>query len=188
MQLDKRRGFEIVTAYEGKGINLPKRATLHAAGYDVEAAETITLPTFWKQLIRHTLTELKQWIHASPLKDNVGDSETSNKILKPTLVPTGIKVYMQDDEYVQIVNRSSNPLKRFLALPNGIGIIDADYYNNSVNEGHLYVQLINFGLKDYTIQKGDRIAQAIFTPFLKADGDTGGLTERSGGFGSSDPH
>lgn len=186
MELDRRRGFEIVTAYHNQDINLPERATHHAAGYDVEAAENITLPTFWKQVIRYTLMELKQWIHASPLKKNTPNHETSHGLLKPTLVPTGLKVYMQEDEYLQIVNRSSNPLKRFLALPNGVGIIDADYYNNEVNEGHLFVQLINFGLTDYTIEKGDRIAQAIFTPFLKADGDTGGLAKRNGGFGSSD--
>lgn len=186
MEVERKRGFEIVTAYHNRDINLPVRATHHAAGYDVEAAESITLPTFWKQVIRYTLMELKQWIHASPLKSSEASQALSYKILKPTLVPTGLKVYMQEDEYLQIVNRSSNPLKRFLALPNGVGIIDADYYNNEVNEGHVYVQLINFGLTDYTIEKGDRIAQAIFTPFLKTDGDMGGMTKRNGGFGSSD--
>lgn len=93
---------------------------------------------------------------------------------------------MQEDEYLQIINRSSNPLKRFLSLPNSIGIIDQDYYNNSDNEGHIYVQLINYGIKDFTIEKGDRIAQGIFAKFLTVDGDTGGLSERTGGFGSSD--
>ena len=95
---------------------------------------------------------------------------------------------MQEDEYLQIVNRSSNPLKRFLQVPNGVGVIDADYYNNPSNEGHVYVQLSNFGLFDQTIQKGERIAQAIFLPFLKADSDQGGQASREGGFGSSGHH
>ncbi len=39
--------------------------------------------------------------------------------VETNLVPTGLKVYTQEDEYLQIVNRSSNPLKRFLQVPNG---------------------------------------------------------------------
>lgn len=56
--------------------------------------------------------------------------ENAQKILKPVLIPTGIKAYMQPDEVLVVANRSSNPLKRSLVIPNGIGIIDADYYNN----------------------------------------------------------
>ena len=108
------------------------------------------------------------------------------KVLKPVLVPTGIKSYMQEDEYLQLANRSSNPLKHFLVLPNGVGIVDSDYYNNPDNEGHIYFQLLNFGLFDKEIKKGDRIGQGIFLPFLKADADEeNDMNERTGGFGSS---
>lgn len=44
---------------------------------------------------------------------------------KPTLVPTGVKCKMQDDEYLMLVNRSSNPKKKNLVIPNSMGIIDA---------------------------------------------------------------
>jgi dUTPase len=44
---------------------------------------------------------------------------------QPVLVPTGIKAYMEHDEYLQLANRSSNPLKRFLTLSNGVGVIDS---------------------------------------------------------------
>lgn len=182
MEQKRQRGFEVVSAYADKDIQLPKRATHQAAGYDIEAAETIVLPSFWKEVYRKVATDLKQWIFSSPTDKNI---EAQTSVLKPVLVPTGIKSYMLDDEYLKIVNRSSNPLKRFLVLPNGIGIIDADYYNNEANEGHIYVQLLNFGLTDQTIQKGERIAQGIFTKFLKADDDNGGMTQRQGGFGSS---
>ena len=37
--MERKRGFEIVSAYEGKGITVPKRSTKHSAGYDFEAAE-----------------------------------------------------------------------------------------------------------------------------------------------------
>lgn len=163
----KTRGFEVVTTYKDENINLPKRATVHAAGYDFEASEDIILPTIWKTLFKH-------------------DRLASTKGITPTLVPTGIKAYMQDDEYLQLTNRSSNPLKRFLVLPNGVGVVDADYYNNDANEGEIFFQLLNFGLQDKLIKKGDRIGQGIFHKFLKADGNMGGEKDRTGGFGSSD--
>ena len=117
----KKRGFEVTTAYQDKNINLPKRATKNAAGYDFEAAEDIVIPAVWKQIIHHFTKK----------------SEVSEKIVKPVLVPTGIKAYMEHDEYLQLANRSSNPLKRFLTLSNGVGVIDSDYYNNPDNEGHI---------------------------------------------------
>ncbi len=50
----KTRGFEIAKGYEDKNINLPKRSTINAAGYDVEAAEDIIIP-IWKPGIKPTL-------------------------------------------------------------------------------------------------------------------------------------
>ena len=44
--MEKLRGFEIAKGYENKGINLPIRKTKNSAGYDVEAAEDITIPKF----------------------------------------------------------------------------------------------------------------------------------------------
>ncbi|SEP94947.1 deoxyuridine 5'-triphosphate nucleotidohydrolase [Ignavigranum ruoffiae] len=175
--MQKIRGFEIVTAFKSKDIQLPYRSTHHAAGYDIQAAETIIIPSYWEQLFKYF------WAKINKTADV--EHKFDEEIFKASLVPTGLKAYMQEDEYLQIINRSSNPLKRFLTLPNSVGIIDADYYNNSKNEGHIFVQLINYGLKDWEIKKGDRIAQAIFTKYLKVDGDQGGLSQREGGFGSS---
>jgi dUTP pyrophosphatase len=66
-----------------------------------------------------------------------------------------------------------------------VGIVDADYYNNPSNEGELFVQLINYGLRDYTIKKGERIGQAIFLPYLTADNEEAPRADRTGGFGST---
>lgn len=173
--MSRLRGFEIISSYQDQGVQLPERSTYHAAGYDIEAAEDITLPSYWKQVFNYIKASIQ----------GQEDPQEAKKILEPSLVPTGLKAYMQEDEYLQIVNRSSNPLKRRLLLPNGFGVIDSDYFNNEQNEGHIYVQLLNFGLRDFTIRKGDRIAQGIFTKFLKVDGDQGGRIERKGGFGSS---
>ncbi|MCM2138513.1 dCTP deaminase/dUTPase family protein [Vagococcus fluvialis] len=171
----KVRGFEKVSTFED--INLPERATKHAAGYDFEAANDVVIPSIFKSGIA---TALKVALN----KEEVLLDEELLKQVKPTLVGTGVKAYMGDDEFLQLCNRSSNPLKNFLLLGNGVGIIDSDYYNNENNEGHIMFQFINFGLKDLTIKKGERIGQGIFLPFLKADGDESEKT-RTGGFGSS---
>ena len=111
----KIRGFEKVSTFEG--INLPKRATTHAAGYDFEAAEDIIIPSIYKSGIGVALK-------AALNKEEALLDEELLKQVKPTLVPTGIKAYMGEDEFLQLCNRSSNPLKNFLILSNGVGIID----------------------------------------------------------------
>jgi dUTP pyrophosphatase len=49
---------------------------------------------------------------------------------KPFNVATGIKVQMLDDEDLELLNRSSNPEKKNLVIPQSLGLIDADYYNS----------------------------------------------------------
>ena len=46
--MEKLRGFEIAKGFEDKGINLPERKTKFSAGYDVEAAEDVVIPSFKK--------------------------------------------------------------------------------------------------------------------------------------------
>ncbi|AYG01529.1 dUTP diphosphatase [Lactococcus allomyrinae] len=147
----KTRGFEIVSSYENKGINLPKRSTEHSAGYDIEAAETVSLA-------------------AGEIK----------------LIPTGLKTYMQTGEVLYMYSRSSNPRKKGLILINSVGVIDKDYYNNPENEGHMFMQMRNITEHEVVVEKGERIVQGVFMPFLVADGDDDvekGI--RSGGFGST---
>ena len=176
----KTRGFEVVKKYQDQEINLPRRQTLASAGYDIEAAEEFTIPSIWRlnfvrifRLIRngHQLYER--------------DYEMADQILKPLLVPTGLKAYMPEDEVLILANRSSNTFKRNLALPNGIGVIDADYYNNPNNEGEIFVQMINYGVRPLHIKKGDRIAQGIFIKYLKTDDDDPIGRKRVSGFGST---
>ncbi|KRL66417.1 dUTP diphosphatase [Companilactobacillus versmoldensis] len=178
--MSKLRGFEIVEKYRDQGINLPVRQTKNAAGYDIESAEDFVVPSMWKFGVLNVIKFLLN-------KGKMDDAKVSEfqKSLKPVLVPTGVKAYMQSDEVLIISSRSSNPLKRGLSIPNGIGVVDADYYNNSGNEGELFIQLVNFFPKDFHIKKGDRLAQGIFIKYLTTDDDQGGLKERQGGFGSS---
>lgn len=107
------------------------------------------------------------------------------KGMKPTLIPTGIKAYMQSDEVLLIVPRSSGPKKQGISFPHNVGVIDSDYYNNPDNEGHIFVQCINLKDEDVVIKKGEAIAQAIFQKYLTVDDDNA-EGKRIGGFGSTD--
>ena len=106
------------------------------------------------------------------------------KGMKPTLVKTGIKAYMGEDEVLILANRSSNPGKKGLILANSIGVIDSDYYGNPDNDGHIMFAFYNIKDEDIELQKGAEIGQAIFQKFLVADEDTAEGT-RMGGFGST---
>ncbi len=103
---------------------------------------------------------------------------------KPTLIPTGLKAYCQPDECYFVLNRSSGSGKG-IVLANGLGLIDADYYQNPSNDGHFQVLVFNVLDHDLEIKKGDRVAQVVFQKFLTVDGDDAS-GERKGGFGSTD--
>lgn len=178
--MTKLRGFEVVAKYQDQDIILPRRQTIASAGYDFAAAKDLVIPSIWRlnfvrifRLIRngHQLYE--------------PDYEMAEQVLKPFLIPTGVKAYMPDNEFLLLANRSSNTFKRSLSLPNGIGVIDSDYYNNETNEGEIFVQLINYGVRPIKIHKGDRIAQGIFMQYQKADDDLPVSRIRANGFGST---
>ncbi len=104
--------------------------------------------------------------------------------MKPTLVKTGIKAYMMDDEVLYLYNRSSNPGKKGLVLANSVGVIDKDYYGNPDNDGHIMFAFFNIKDEDIEIKKGDAIGQGVFAKYLTVDDDSSeGI--RQGGFGST---
>ena len=104
--------------------------------------------------------------------------------MAPTLVKTGIKSYMQDDEVLMLYNRSSNPKNKGLILANSVGVIDKDYYGNSDNDGHIMFAFFNIKDEDITIKKGEAIGQGVFQKYFVADNDQA-EGERVGGFGST---
>ena len=99
-------------------------------------------------------------------------------------VPTGIKVIMNDDEAFMIYVRSSMGFKYNVRLTNQVGVVDADYYNNPDNEGHMWLSLQNHGDKDFVVKKGSAFGQGIFTKFLITDDDEASGV-RISGFGST---
>ncbi len=108
--------------------------------------------------------------------------------LKPTeiiKIPTGIKVDMNDDEVLLLVDRSSQGFKYNVRMCNQVGVIDSDYYNNKENEGHMFIKLENHGDKDYVVKKGDKIIQGIFIKYLTVDNEEEIEIERESGIGST---
>ena len=103
----------------------------------------------------------------------------------PTLVKTGLKAYMPEDEYLMLCNRSSNPKKKGLVMANSVGIIDADYYGNPDNDGAIMFAFYNVKNETVTIKKGEAIGQGIFMKYLTVDDDKADGV-RTGGFGSTD--
>lgn len=101
-----------------------------------------------------------------------------------TMIPTGIKAQFPIYEVLLLVNRSSNPRKKGLVIPNSIGVIDSDYYNNIENEGEMAFAFYNITDKDTVIEQREKLGQGIFIEYkLTNDDNTTG--ERIGGFGST---
>ena len=100
-------------------------------------------------------------------------------------IPTGVKAIMEQDDVLFLIVRSSMGFKYNVRLANQVGVIDADYYNNSDNEGHIWLRIQNEGDKDYIVKKGEGIIQGIFIKYLKTDDDVESSEERNGGFGST---
>ena len=101
------------------------------------------------------------------------------------LIPTGIRVKMQENYVLMIFPRSSLGFKYRLQLNNTVGIIDSDYYN-AKNEGHIFCKLTNDTHQDkiVEVEKGAGMVQGIFVPFgITTDDEV--TSERVGGFGST---
>ena len=100
------------------------------------------------------------------------------------LICTGVKVKLEDDEFLGIFIRSSMGIKKGLNLSNQVGIIDSDYYGNIDNDGHIMISIRNVGSSDVALKKGDRIAQGIIMKYFTTSDDDVNIT-REGGFGST---
>lgn len=107
--------------------------------------------------------------------------------LKPNeaiIIPTGVKIQLDDDKFLALVPRSSLGFKYRCQISNTIGIIDSDYFDNKKNEGHILVKLVNNGDKEFVIKQGEAFCQGIILQyFLTEDDDS--CAEREGGIGST---
>ncbi|WP_379545452.1 dUTP diphosphatase [Qipengyuania sp. DSG2-2] len=98
-------------------------------------------------------------------------------------VATGLSVAIPMGYEIQVRPRSGLALKHGITVPNTPGTIDSDY------RGELKVILINHGTQDFTIARGDRVAQLVVAPVTQGEWqevDALDDTERgAGGFGST---
>ena len=189
--------FEVVSRFADAGIEIPKASTKNSAGYDFIVAEEITIPAYedLSALMTYASQATLGDIFKSALEGGAGVESLTYTLdelakltkatgCKPTLVSTGLKCKMDDNEYLQIVARSSTPLKYWLVVANAPGVVDADYYNNPDNEGEIFVQIINFSPFAIKLNKGDKIAQGIVSRYYTVEDDVRN-GERTGGFGST---
>ena len=107
-------------------------------------------------------------------------------VLKPgarAMVPTGLAFAVPRGFEAQVRPRSGLAAKAGVTCLNTPGTVDSDY------RGEVKVILINLGEEDFTIRRGDRIAQLIIAPFARASwSEVGSLDETgrgAGGFGST---
>lgn len=117
--------------------------------------------------------------------DLLADLE-SPKILEPgqrAKIPTGLKVEIPAGFEAQIRPRSGLAFKRGLTLLNTPGTIDADY------RGEIEVIMINLGAETAAITRGERVAQMVISPVLRAIWveveELSATTRSAGGFGST---
>lgn len=116
--------------------------------------------------------------------DFIVPEDTVCKSHEITMVRSGVKAIFPDDETLLLFNRSSNPKKKGLIILNGVGVVDADYYNNEDNEGEIAGLFYNMRDEDVILKKGDKMMQGIFVKYGITEDDTA-EGERTGGFGST---
>ena len=170
------RGFEFALKDEEKAFEdakLPVYATKNSACADFFCAEDTTIPSIWSYVFSYLGLRLK------------GLSEKD--YIKPTLVHTGVKACMEEDEVLEIYTRSSMPKKFGVLLANSVGIIDADYYSNPDNDGEIMFAYYNLRPFDVIIKAGDKVGQGMFKKVLRPTINIRVENEdRKGGFGSTD--
>ena len=193
--------FEKVSRLADADFNLPVRKTANSAGYDFDVAEDIIVPPYTEifKFLSEQIAQVAMLDENNHIKDDDGNvvSVRVNPIdlkeigdmtkaynARPTLVSTGVKCYLDPGTYLELSVRSSTPLKHWLILANGVGVIDADYADNPDNEGEIFLQLINLGPVPIYLHKGDIIGQGIIKKFEVTDDDAA-EGKRTGGLGST---
>ena len=102
------------------------------------------------------------------------------------IIPTCIRVKMDEGWVLNIFPRSGLGFKYQMVLANTVGIIDGDYYNAN-NEGHIMIKIVNRSIEDKTIELEafKAFAQGVFLEYgITIDDDI--KSTRIGGFGSTD--
>jgi dUTP pyrophosphatase len=99
------------------------------------------------------------------------------------LVPTGLVIEVPAGHFLGVFARSSTPLKRGLMVANGVGVVDSDYCGAT---DEIKIQVLNFTNASVTVGEGERVAQGVILPLVRATWVESVIDRTSrGGFGST---
>ena len=100
------------------------------------------------------------------------------------LVPTGLVIQVPRGHFLGIFARSSTPLKRGLMVANGVGVVDSDYCGP---KDEIKIEVYNFTAHPVNVRRGDRLAQGVLLPYVRAEWVEGGEPGQPtrGGFGAT---
>ncbi|MGA2624381.1 MAG: dUTP diphosphatase [Bacteroidota bacterium] len=109
------------------------------------------------------------------------EGEMTVKPGETVLVPSGFQLEIPQGFEAQVRPRSGLAIKHGVGILNAPGTIDSDY------RGELKIILTNFGKNDFVIRRGDRVAQLVIAPVVRAQWEEVKSVDRtprgSGGFG-----
>jgi len=112
------------------------------------------------------------------VSDSVDITPGTSAVLK-----TDLAFEIPEGHVMMVYSRSGHGFKNGIRLANGTGVIDSDY------RGELMVKLHNDGNRVFSVNRGDRIAQAMIVPVSQVTFDTvnelGDTARGTGGFGST---
>jgi dUTP pyrophosphatase len=100
------------------------------------------------------------------------------------LVPTGLVIEVPAGHFLGVFARSSTPLKRGLMVANGVGVVDSDYCGP---HDEIKIEVLNFTAAPVLIRRGDRLAQGVIIPAVRAEWQEIDELRRDtrGGFGAT---
>lgn len=103
------------------------------------------------------------------------------------LIPGNIVVKIPEGYAIFLFPRSSMPRKKGLTFPHSAGIVDQDFHGEN---DELMVQVMNISKEPVTVERGERIAQAVFVRIDKAEWNEveGHGAQTRGGFGTTGTH
>lgn len=111
------------------------------------------------------------------------DSDVLIKSGETVMIKTGLAMELPKNYVALVYARSGLAFKKGIAPSNKVGVIDSDY------RGEIMVALHNHSKEDYVIEKNERIAQLVITPYIKANfnlvDELNETKRNSGGFGST---
>jgi dUTP diphosphatase len=114
-------------------------------------------------------------------------SASEDVVVQPgavALVPTGLVIEAPAGMFLGVFARSSTPIRRGLMVANGVGVVDSDYCGPT---DEVKIVVYNFTAQPVHVKTGDRIAQGILIPTVRAEWEEAQelRPESRGGFGST---